>query len=494
MKLSTRSALAWSFAERHASFVVTLASTLVLARLLTPAQVGVYSLCAALLAVAAIVRDFGVSEYLIQAQELGRERLQAAFGVALAAAWLLAGLIWLSRHAVAAWFGEPMVAQVLSVMVMHFLLLPLSSPAFALLNRDMAFRRIFWLQTANNSVGATVAVVLAMRGHGTLALAWGPLAGVLTQTLLIAWLAPRSSFVLPSPQAALRHGREVLSYGLAYMGSRLIETLAKNVHEPVIAKSFNFEAVGLFSRAYGLVEMFHSHVADAVVRVSTPMFAEAHRAGQPVGLALARATALYTSISWPFFGFVALCAPEIISLLFGHQWLAAAPLASTLALAALPAALYELVPQLLSATGHVRRRLRLAAWVAPVHIVGVILAAQHSLQAVAAVGLLSSTVMLLLCRAQLQAALGLGWKALVLPSLGSAVLALFSVSAVAATVIMLRDAEMSVPGRLLLAAATGFLAWLLAGWVLRHPIIGELGSAIRTLRLKTFGSTGNGAS
>lgn len=478
MKLTPRRALAWSFAERHASFVVTLASTLVLARLLTPAQVGVYSMCAALLAVAAIVRDFGVSEYLIQLREQsaeqGRARLQAAVGVALLAAWGLAALIWLGRHALAAWFAEPLVAQVLAVMALHVALLPLSSPAFALLNREMAFRRIFWLQTANTLATAGVGVGLALQGHGTLALAWGPVAGVLMQTLLIGFVAPRGSFAWPHPGALLRHGGEVLRYGLAYMGSRLIETLAKHVHEPVIAKRFDFEAVGLFSRAYGLVEMFHSHVADAVVRVSTPAFAQAHREGQALGPALARATALYTCVSWPFFGFVALCAPEIIALLFGPQWVAAAPLASILALAAMPAALYELVPQLLSATGHVRRRLRLAAWVAPVHIGGVLLAALHSLQAVAAVGLLSSAVMLLLCRLQLQAALGLGWRALLAPSGASALLALGSVAAMAGVALALRGMAWPAAAVLTCTLAAGGAAWWLAAGLLNHPARAEV--------------------
>lgn len=478
MKLTPRSALAWSFAERHASFLATLASTLVLARLLTPAQVGVYSMCAALLAVAAIVRDFGVSEYLIQLREHSAEdsraRLQAAVGVALLAAWTLAALIWFTRQALAAWFAEPVVAQVLAVMALHVALLPLSSPAFALLNRELAFRRIFWLQTANTLATAGVGVGLALQGHGTLALAWGPVAGVLMQTLLIVWVAPRSSFAWPHPGALLRHGGEVLRYGLTYMGSRLIETLAKNVHEPVIAKRFDFEAVGLFSRAWGLVEMFHSHVADAVVRVTTPAFAQVHRDGQALGPALARATALYTCVSWPFFGFVALCAPEIIALLFGPQWVAAAPLASILAIAAMPAALYELVPQLLSATGHVQRRLRLAVWVAPVHIGGVLLASLHSLQAVATVGLLSSAVMLLLCRVQLQAALGLGWRALLAPSGASALLALGCVVAMATAAFALRSIAWPAAAVLIGALTAGTLTWWILAGLLNHPARAEL--------------------
>ncbi|MFY7940899.1 MAG: oligosaccharide flippase family protein, partial [Burkholderiaceae bacterium] len=93
-KLSARAALAWSFGERYASLVVTIASTMVLARLLTPKQVGIYSLCAALTAVAGILRDFGVSEYLIQEKNLTREKMQAAFGIALTVAWSIAALVF----------------------------------------------------------------------------------------------------------------------------------------------------------------------------------------------------------------------------------------------------------------------------------------------------------------------------------------------------------------------------------------------------------------
>lgn len=479
MKLSPRRALAWSFAERYGSFIVTLGSTMLLARLLTPAQVGIYSMCAALLAVAAIVRDFGTSEYLIQAREPDPERLRAAWCVALLTAWTLALLIWLGRQPLAAWFGEPQVADVMGLMTLQFVLLPLSSPAFALLNRALAFRRIFWLQTANNLTTALVCVLLALAGWGPLALAAGPLAGVLMQTLLIGWLAPRGSFPFPWPAALLRHGAEVLRYGLAYMGARLVETLARNIHEPVIARRFDFEAVGLYSRAYGLVEMFHTHVAEAVVRVSTPAFAQAHRDGQALGPALARATALYTSVCWPFFGFVALCAQEIILVLFGRQWGAAAPLASILALAALPAALYELVPQLLSATGHVRRRLRLAVLVAPAHIAGVLLAALHSLQAVAAVSFFSSLLMLTLARSQLRAALQIRYRELLGPSAASLALALGCIGVMFATAHGLRSAGAAAAVVLGCTLAGGAAAWWALAAALNHPALQELSALAR---------------
>ena len=478
--MNPRTALAWSFAERYASFSIGFVSTLILARLLTPAQVGVFSMCMALLAVLGIVRDFGVSEYIIQVRELDVPRQRAAMAVALTAAWSLAALILLGRDAVATFFAEPQVASVLGVLALQSIVLPLSSPAFATLSRELAFKRIFALQIACNAAQAAVALTLARQGWGPLALAWGVVANSATQTVLLHAMQGCSGLFRP----ALKHTRELLRFAWMSMSSRGLETLTRNAHEPIIAKQFDFASVGLFSRAWGMVEMFHSNVADAVLRVSTPAFAAAHRGGQPLAAAFTRATALYVSIAWPFFAFVALMAEPIILVLFGTQWVAAAPLASILALAALPAGLYELVPQMLSATGHVHRRLRISAVVAPVHIGGVWVAAQHSLAAVAAVSFLSALLMLWLCVRELRHAVGVGGVALLKVCAVSLPLALAASAAMGAMALSLH--QLTVPAWVLIAvtAATGVAAWWLAATALRHPMRDELQAIWIRMRVK----------
>lgn len=485
--MNPRAALAWSFAERYASFAIGLVGTMLLARLLTPAQVGVFSMCAAITAMLGIVRDFGTSEYLIQARELDRARYRAAVGVVFASAWALALALWAGAPALARAFDEPSVATVMRVLALQFALFPLTAPLFALLNREMAFRRIFVLQLSCNAVQTATSLALAWAGWGSLALAWGVVANIGTQTVLLgAWaaggaqLAGQRAFDLPRFER--RSLREVLRFGLPYTGSRGLETGARNAHELVIARSFDFASVGLFSRAYGMVEMFHSNVADAVVRVATPAFAEAHRQGQPLGAVLVRAVSIYVAVAWPFFAFVAIAAPEIIRVLFGPQWGTAAPLATLLALAALPAALYELLPQLLSATGHVVRRLKVTLWAAPVHIVAVVLASLHSLWAVAAVFSATSLFTLVLFARQLRAAVGLGGRWIVAAGGPAAVVAAASAAAMAAVAGFMRQQGAPAVIVLALTALAGLLAWLACARGLNHPAHHEIQGLWRRFR------------
>lgn len=463
--LSARAALAWSFGERYASLVVTIASTMVLARLLTPKQVGIYSLCAALTAIAGILRDFGVSEYLIQEKNLTREKMQAAFGIALVVAWSIAALVFLGRHSFSAFYEEPMLAQVLAVLTLNFLILPFASPTFAVMNRDMEFRKIFVVQIVSTAAQALTSVALAYRGFGAMSLAWGPVANVLTQTLLLTAMRPRDSIMLPSFKAA----KEVLSYGSMFVTSRVLETFTRNAHEFIIAKQFGFSSVGMFSRAFGLIELFYNNVAAAILRVASPAFASDHRQGIPLAPLYAKGTAIFTSIAWPFFGFVALMSQDIIRVLFGSQWDAAAPIATVLAIAMMPQYLFSLAPNLFASTGHVARRLALSFRFGPIHLIALLIASTHSLQAVAAAWFISSSSMLVLYTFHLREVLQVPVRSIYGQCVKSAGVAVVCISAQVVARTLCRNAGWPELVNLMVVALVASISWLTVARWCSHP-------------------------
>lgn len=450
--------------------MVTVASTMVLARLLTPTQVGIFSLCAAVSTVAGILRDFGVSEYLIQEKDLTRDKLRAAFGIAILIAWSIGATIFSTRGLVASYYGEPGVADVLAVLTLNFMILPFASPAFALLSREMAFRKIFVIQLSSNTIQSVTAVSLAYAGFGYMSLAWAPVASILAQTLLITLFRPGDTFLLPS----LRKADSILRYGSMFVSSRVIETVTRNAHEFVIAKQFGFLSVGLFSRAFGLMELFYNNVTSAILRVATPTFANNHRAGEDLGEAFARGTAIFTCIAWPFIGFVALMATELIRLLFGPQWDGAAPIATILAIATIPAYLIVLGPNLLAATGNVKRRLQISLWYSPVHLIFTLGASYFGLKAMAAVFLLTNCVQLGMYSHALKKALGMSIRRLFMPSLLSAWLAAACTAVQAVVAWSCRSAAMSSLATILFVILAGGIVWQVGVRATRHPALKEI--------------------
>ena len=155
-----RSAL-WALGGAQASALVTLASGLVLARLLQPHETGTYAMAAVLVALANLFRDFGVGTYVVQEPLLTPAKLRAALGVALATAWAMALALWAGSVPFASLMNEPAVAPVLQILALNFVVIPFGSVAYSVLRRDMRFRDRATIETAAIVAQAGVGIVLA---------------------------------------------------------------------------------------------------------------------------------------------------------------------------------------------------------------------------------------------------------------------------------------------------------------------------------------------
>jgi O-antigen/teichoic acid export membrane protein len=467
---SPRIALVWSFLERYVNVVLSLGSSMIIARLLTPSEVGKFSLCAAALAVAATLRDFGISEYILQEKDLTQARMRAAFAVAIATAWPIGLVVLLGRHWIADCYAEPELAGIIAVLAINFLILPFATSAFALLNREMAFRKVFYIQTSATAVQALLGVLLAATGHGAHSLAWASVAGIAVQVLACTWARPKSSLIWPSFKGA----SSVFRYGSMAVSGRVIDTTVGNAHEFIIARLFGFAELGLFSRAMGLIEMFSKNITSAITRVAMPAMASAHRDQRHLADWFAKGTAIYTAVAWPFFAFVAVASAEILQVIFGPQWSGAAHPATLLAISMLPSSLYALSASTLAAMGQVQRRLVISLQFSPVHVAALLAAALWGgFQALAWAWSLTHMVLLFLHTRQLRQAMGASVWALYAPCAGSAVLALATGATQWTTVLLCRSQGWPAFATLATALAAGALAWAATVQAMSHPIKAE---------------------
>jgi len=106
---SLRSSLFITFLASNGAMAIQMIVTIVLARLLSPSEIGVFSITAVLVYIAHIFRDFGVTSYLQREKELTRDKVATAFGVLIASSWVIALMIYL----LAPWRPGSMASPVL---------------------------------------------------------------------------------------------------------------------------------------------------------------------------------------------------------------------------------------------------------------------------------------------------------------------------------------------------------------------------------------------
>jgi len=483
---SIRKSLALSLAEKYSGILIGIAGTVILARLLSPAQIGIYSVAAAFVGLAHIVRDFGVGGYLVQERELTTDRIRTAVSVTTVTAWSIAVVLAALSGPIAALYGEPLLQQVVLVLCLNFVLLPLNSPAISLLRRDMKFGALFKINLAANLARFTTGVGLAWQGVGVMSLAWASVAGVVVTLLMTLFFRPDWRLWLPS----FKEVRRVASFGFKASAAGIVAELGTSATDLIIGRMLGFAPVGLFSRAQGVMFLFHRQIMGAVRGVAFPAMAVKTRAGDDLRAFYLRGMTYVTGLAWPFYALLALMAFPVVRIMFGDQWDAAIPLVRILALAGVIGTLFSFSSSLMMARGNVGAILRLEIVIQISRVILLLLASLYSLEAVAWSVCGTYLVAAVANNWMLHRLIALSMRDLFRALVPSAVVTGFSVIAPVLTVLFLDVEGEDMFLSLALASAGAGLGWLLAIHVTNHPIKGELQDlwarlvpAVRTLRL-----------
>lgn len=327
--MPTRKSLAYSFLDRYASLVIGIGSSMLIARLLTPTEIGIFSVTMVLLAFVATVRDMGAGQYLIQEKNLTTERIRAVWTVQLGLGFALAIIVLLASQPVAVFYGEPRMRDIMLVVALNYAVNPFGSLTYAWLMREMRFESIALMRFASTVAGAIVSAWLAWKGYGPISLAIGSLASTVVNALLAVHFRPKAFPWLPG----LSEIKRVLTFGSQMTASSIIAVLSGSAPELLLGKLQDLASVGLFSRASGLVHMFHRLFVDAVSAVCLPWFAKQSREQGGFADPFLKATSYVTAFGWSFcIGIVCLAQP-VIRTLYGYQWDQSVDLARLLAIA-----------------------------------------------------------------------------------------------------------------------------------------------------------------
>ncbi len=467
--MNARRALGIMFLSSNAMTLVHFAVTLVLARLLSPADVGIFSMTVMFANIAALFRDFGVTTYLQREPELDDDKRASALSFLLITSWGTAAAMYLLSGPVAAFFNEPGVGRVMRVFCLSFLIVPFASYFYGLLARDLQAGKQAVIGAVGTVAYAVCCLVLAALDFGYMALAWANFANI--AATIAAHLVMRSGR-LPG-RLSLLHWRSLLHFGGGSLLGSFLEKVNQSVPDLLLGKLSGATSVGLFSRANGLMGLLGQMIWPAVSYTTLPFLARSHHEGTALGPIIIRGLNLVCMIGWPVFMGLALFSKEVIHVLYGDQWLAAAPLASILAVGFAARLLVCLTSASLTAVGRPylagqASAVDLAARVAAVALFGVA-ELWHFAVAIALADVLSTAFPIW----QMRRYLGLHVREL-LRSLGQTLQACLLPWA---TVLVLR---FTLPDgwpdalALVVVLGLGLLAWMAGMRWVQHPLLDEL--------------------
>lgn len=482
--MNIRKALGVSAVAQVVTFVLSFVNVVVVARLLTPEEIGVFSVAVSTLGIAHVFREFGVSQYLVQAREVGKVQFRAAFTLTLMGSWSIAAVLYLSRGLLADIYDHEGIAEVLKLMALNFLILPFGTPLLAMLRRELRFGTLSGLKIANSAASTIVTITAAMAGESYLSMAWGALAGHLSNVIILNFIRPGQILMLPTTTGL----REIFRFGSIASLITLLGELGSASHGLIMGKTLGFSDVAYYSRAAGLRDMFLWQLYTLVKGVHFPTFSERVRKGENAALLYRNAVRHLTAITIPAMALLAVLSEPLIRFFFGTQWDRSAPLASMLCVFAIFMTPYSLGNLSLIAAGHIDRVLKIEISVQTLRVLALVSSVWLTLEQVVPVLGLVFLIEAAIYQASLTKFFDLDLVTMFKEIQKSLLLIPFTITAPLLVAYMLPVGKTSTSDIFITLATSGILAcagWLLGLRLMKHPLGDEIVSLGRKLSRKT---------
>jgi len=381
---------ALTLTSQGTQFALQTISTVVLARLLTPADFGLVAMVTAVTGLASAFADFGLSEATIQRKEITQEQVSTLFWINLAIGLGLTLITAALGPVLASFYREPRLRNITFVLSLTFLIGGLRVQPNALLKRQMRYTALAMRDIVSYALAVPVAIVLAWRGAGYWALVGLPMTLNSVQ-MALSWLLVRWKPGMPRHDASLR---SMLAFGGNVSASYLTITLNRSADGALVGWYWGAGPLGLYSRAYNLLMLPIRQLSAPAASVAIPAFSRLQGDPDRFARSFLRAASLMVWICTPMFGYLFVAAGPVIALVLGNQWRDAAPVFQILAVSALAQLFLEMSIWLLVSRGLSARLIRLLLIISPILIGSFAIGLPYGIKGVALAGSLVQIALL----------------------------------------------------------------------------------------------------
>ncbi len=314
LRAATMEGLRWTAIARPVIEVMLLASMVVLARLIPPAEFGRFALAAIVGELALLIPSEGVGAALVQRKEVTRDHLQAGFYMALVWSVGLTAVILVAALTIIPALFDERTAHIVMLATPGIIIASFSTVPMALLRRRLAFRRLAIIDAASTTLRAVASMVLAFAGLGAAALVLGGLAAG-TLATVVAWVAAPP----PPPRPRREARRDILGYGLPASLAAASWVGFRNCDYAIVGARLGPMQAGYYFRAYVLAVEYQKKISLVMGQVGFPVLARAANAQERSSLQ-SQMVKLLTTTLFPLLCMLTVLAPTAVPWVFGPAW------------------------------------------------------------------------------------------------------------------------------------------------------------------------------
>lgn len=317
MKNSIKTNFFWDYLNRFGSTAFGLVTSIILSRILSPNEFGIVGISIAVTSLGGIFLNLGFVNGIIQSKILDNQILSTVFYLNLAIAILIYFGIFISSDWICNYYEINQLGTILKVSSIAFIFNAMSLISYAQLNREMKFKLIAGVDLSCALLSGCIGIYLALNQYGVWSIVYQQLSNSILMFFCFYYFKkwkPLLYFNLSSISSLFKFGKYLFL-------SNLLETVYSRFDLLVIAKIFNVNTLGLYTRAQGLELSIRNLSSSSLITVLFPAFSNVN---ENIFLLKKLYYKYFEIICFIFFllgGIFYLISEQLFIILFGIKWI-----------------------------------------------------------------------------------------------------------------------------------------------------------------------------
>jgi len=455
----------WRYSTFALGKGVVFVNTIILSRLLDPADFGLLALGLLAIGYLEIFNDFGVKSAVIYNRDDPERTANVAFSINMFIGVTLTALAFLVAPLISDFFREDRLIPILRVLSFSFVLSSFASIHDARIRRELKFKRQIIPEVMKSVAKGIVSISLAFAGYGVWSLVWGHLAGIIS-SVVFYWYSYRW---IPKLEMDFALGRNILGYGYKMLIAGMFGQLQKNVDYLLIGRRMASAQLGYYTLAYRLPELLILNIVTVIGQVMFPTYSKLQNDMKLLGRGFLTTLRYVSLLTVPVGIGIFIITPEFVLVFYSDRWADAIPVMRVLSLYAVVYSLSFNCGDIYKATGRPSMLIKFAIFKLIITAPILYVAAGYNIYYVA-LGQLFTTV--IISNAQLTVASQItkvSWLEIIkaiAPSLLSAVVMLIGTFALRTQI-----EDFSSVVRMILLVITGAILYTITLWLINKETL-----------------------
>ena len=321
LKQKTFSGLIWQYAEKCGTQVVGFIVSVIVARILTPADYGLVGLITVFISVALVFARSGMGQALVQKKDADDEDFSTVFYYSLAVSLFIYGILFFTAPYIADFYNEPQLVSIIRALSVTIIIGAVYSVQQAKVQREMDFKKFFYATLGGTLTSAVIGITLAYMGFGVWALVWQQISSQLINIIILFFT------VKWRPKLLFSFAKmwNLFSFSWKLLVSGLIDTLYNNIYSIIIGKFYSSSDLGYFNRGKQFPMLIVENVNGSINSVIFPVLSKIQDDKERFKATVRRSIKTSTYIIFPLMAGLAAVAEPLVRVLLTDKWLPAVP-------------------------------------------------------------------------------------------------------------------------------------------------------------------------